>query len=758
MHWSAPLQQWLLQLFIKPSIIGEPALATGPHTYFVLEHKRSSLPLVLRTLLPTLDESKLLFADSSGEQPLREDLYSLIKAQRSNPDIEIQLIPVSVFYGHLPKRERSLVRALFGESWTHGNPITRALRIILNGRKTLVSVDKPVLLDSLDDLSTDEASRKLTRILRTHFQITRRAVLGPDLSHRRTLLKQIMQHKNVQSTLDQHCEQKGINRFRAEQESQRILDSIAADFSPNVARMLNAVVSIIAKRLYPGGIQLHNTEQLRHLSQTHQLIYLPCHRSHMDYVTLSWALHQKGLMLPHVAAGDNLNFPVIGPILRRGGAIFMRRSFKGDQLYYTLYKTYLETMSHHGHALEYFIEGGRSRTGRLLHARTGLLRMTIESYQATPNIPLAIIPVWIGYDRLMEGQGYQAELAGRPKQTESLSSSLSALSLLGKRYGSTHLNIGEPILLADHVRIDQPAADQAATLGQMTLRQINRSASLLPISLLATCLLATPSRRMDKKQLIEQCHTLIQLLSQLPDLTLRLPDKTPAQWLEQAQRYQQISIAEDHVFISEEQAQSLTFYRNTILHLLALPGLYLLMVRRLEGSRSQLISRLLSQLYPVLDAELTLPWHRDNLTKTLRSVRDILHDNALLINQQQHWHAPESSIGQMLQMTAEPILLRYYLVLRIVDRYQQISQDDLISQSARLATMIHRTYGFQSREYADKRVLKSFIEQALAHDLIGSTEGRIRLNQDPSPLFKLARKVLRPHLIISIDQKLGSAG
>lgn len=758
MHWTAPLQQRLLKLFVKTSKVGESLLHTAPHTYYVLEYKRSSQPLVLRNLLPSLTDEQLLFADSGGEQPLGEDLYSLLKAQRSNTDIEIRLVPVSVFYGHLPHREKSLLRTLFGESWAKGNALTRALRILLNGRNTLISVDKPVRLKELDNLPLEEASRKLTRVLRTHFQISRRTIIGPDLSHRRTLLGQVMQHKEVQAALDHNCDENSGNRFEAEQKSRQMLDIIAADFSPNIARILNSIVTAATRRLYPGGVHLRNTKRLRSLSKTHQLIYLPCHRSHMDYIMLSWALYQHGLPLPHVAAGDNLNLPVIGPVLKRGGAIFMRRSFQGDKLYYSLYKAYLEAMSHHGHAIEYFIEGGRSRTGRLLHPRTGLLRMTLESFRATPNVPLAIVPVWIGYDRLIEGASYQAELSGKAKNRESLGNSLASLGILGKRFGSVHLNVGEPLLLAEQDDPEKSVFEQARLLGRQTLKEVNRVASILPISLLATYLLVQPSRRMSSDQLMTQSQLLLEVLRRLPKVHLSLPETDPHFWLDEAVRHQLISRQENEIHISEEQAQSLTFYRNMISHLVALPGLYLLAARRLGGCRSQTISRLISQLYPTLDAELTLPWQANQLTPVLRDIRDSLTETGLLTQSEQRFYATESVTCQLLQLSTEPLLLRYYLVLRVMDRYQQISQDDLLSQSCRLAKQIHRSYGFQSQEYADKQVFSGFIEQALRNGLLKEEKGRLMLAEDPQPLLKLARRILRPHLIVMVDQKLGSAG
>jgi glycerol-3-phosphate O-acyltransferase len=146
-----------------------------------------------------------------------------------------------------------------------------------------------------------------------------------------------------------------------------------------------------------------------------EIIYVPCHRSHMDYLLLSYVIYRKGFAVPHVAAGINLNLPVIGRFLRMGGAFFLRRSFKGDALYATVFAKYLGIMIARGHSLEYFIEGGRSRTGRLLSPRTGMLSMTVRAYLRDPKRPVVFMPVYFGYERIVEGRTYIGELSGQPK-------------------------------------------------------------------------------------------------------------------------------------------------------------------------------------------------------------------------------------------------------------------------------------------------------------------------------------------------------
>jgi len=122
------------------------------------------------------------------------------------------------------------------------------------------------------------------------------------------------------------------------------------------------------------------------------IVYLPNHRSHIDYLLLSYFIYREGLAPPHIAAGANLNFPVVGPVLRRGGAFFLRRSFKGEPLYAAVFREYLHTMIAKGFPIAYFMEGGRSRSGWTLSPKGGLLGMTLESFMREHPRPLLLVP------------------------------------------------------------------------------------------------------------------------------------------------------------------------------------------------------------------------------------------------------------------------------------------------------------------------------------------------------------------------------
>ncbi|TVQ68529.1 MAG: hypothetical protein EA373_10515, partial [Oceanospirillales bacterium] len=410
---------------IRERISGSGQLSDHKDTICVLEKPFTADRLILenrfiQAKIP-YDAHRITAINNQDIDDLRQQIENLVVVQRNDPDRSIKLQPVMVMAGHLPNTQGAFIKTALTESWNSHGKFTRFLKLLLNGRSTLVRIDEPLILSDLikPNISDSEVARRAVWVLRTHFQRCRQAILGPDLSHRRTLMDQVLAAPEVKKAITEIALKRGLTSAQAEKQAAEAIDAIVADFSPSTARILNHLIHFLLHRLF-SRINLQGLDQIQQLALTHNLVYLPCHRSHLDYILLSWLLYRHGLMVPHVAAGDNLNIPIIGGILRRGGAIFMRRSFKDDPLYAVIFRQYLTLMLHRGHSIEYFIEGGRSRSGRLLTAKAGLLKMTLEAWRQAPEKPLALIPVSISYDRLVESQSYQKELSGGAKSKENL--------------------------------------------------------------------------------------------------------------------------------------------------------------------------------------------------------------------------------------------------------------------------------------------------------------------------------------------------
>ncbi|KAG9656059.1 acyltransferase-domain-containing protein, partial [Aureobasidium melanogenum] len=285
-------------------------------------------------------------------------------------------------------------------------------------------------------------------------------------------------------------------------------------------------------RAYHQGIHVSSEEvlRLRNVAQQAErkkqsIIFLPCHRSHVDYISLQVICYRLGLALPIVVAGDNLNFPVVGPFLQHAGAMWIRRSFGDDALYTTLVQAYLDTLLQEGHNFECFVEGGRSRTGKLLQPKFGILSFLLESVLSGQVEDAVICPVSTQYDKVIEVDSYISELLGQPKPKESLGNFLSSSSVLSLKLGRVDVRFHEPWSLRDFIneqksrlttlppRIKTPE-DVAlkrrllTTLGYKVLSDINAVSVVMPTALVGTVLLTLRGRGAGKSELVRRVDWL----------------------------------------------------------------------------------------------------------------------------------------------------------------------------------------------------------------------------------------------------------
>ncbi len=318
-------------------------------------------------------------------------LTRLIAAAAAHPQFDVDLVPVAIFWGRAPHKEVSWWRLWFSEDWILVGRFRKLLSVVFNGRNTLVYFGEPIRLRDVmeDGLGEQRSVRRALRSLRTVLRAQRASTIGPDLSHRRTLVVQILKTQAVRQAVRGEMQARQLLRRPALLLARKHAMEIAANYSQAFVTFMAILLGRLWNWLYD-GVEFEHVENLSGVGDGAEIIYVPCHRSHMDYLLLSYIIYRKGFAVPHVAAGANLNLPVIGRFLRKGGAFFLRRSFKGDALYPVVFAKYLGFMMARGHALEYFIEGGRSRTGRLLSPRTGMLSMTVRAYLLRSEAPRGV--------------------------------------------------------------------------------------------------------------------------------------------------------------------------------------------------------------------------------------------------------------------------------------------------------------------------------------------------------------------------------
>lgn len=259
-------------------------------------------------------------------------------------------------------------------------------------------------------------------------------------------------------------------------------------------------------------------------TRNQSLIFLPCHRSHIDYVSLQVICYRLGLTLPVVVAGDNLNFPLVGPFLQHAGAMYIRRSFAGDEVYTATVQAYIDTLLTRGYNFECFIEGGRSRTGKLLPPKFGILSFILDSILSGRVKDAYIVPVSTQYDKVIETEAYVSELLGIPKVKENLWDFLSSSKFLNLNMGRVDVRFHEPWSLREFVegQIAKVAAGAGAvdhdspqvrlkvlrSLGYKVLGDINSVSVVMPTSLIGTILLTLRGRGVGKAELVRRIEWL----------------------------------------------------------------------------------------------------------------------------------------------------------------------------------------------------------------------------------------------------------
>ena len=666
-------------------------------------------------------------------------LLALVEELRGDALRDLLLVPTAVYWGRAPQKERSWLRLLFAEDWALTTRVGKFGSVLFNSRNVMVEIGEPVSLRSmLDAAPAVDQARRMTRVLRGLLRRQRAVRIGPDLSHRRTIVARVLRARAVRAVVASEANEKHEKYRPGLLQARKYAFEIAANYSHAFVQIAEKLLGRVWNRVYD-GVKFNHAETLRQVTEGNEVVYVPCHRSHMDYLLLSYIIYHQGYALPHIAAGINLNIPVVGRLLRKGGAFFIRRSFAGNALYTVVFMKYLAAIMARGHSIEYFIEGGRSRSGRLLQPKTGMLSMTVRSFLRDPVRPVVFLPVYFGYERIVEATTYISELSGAPKKKESWWDVLTSLGVLRERFGTVHVNVGEPIRLNDlletHLpswreqRFDDdtrlPAVNALVNdLSQAIMRGINAAAAVTPINLLATVLLATPRGALPESALHRQLDLYIKLLRTSPySPRVTVTGASPAEIVEYGAALKIISRVShklgDVVKMSDESAQLIAYYRNNVLHLFALPSLVACAFIGNSVLRTEDIQRLAWRIYPYVASELFLRWREEELARVVDGVLAALADLGVLQPNEDRttWMRPppDSQAALQLSMLAQGAIQtieRYYLAISLLIRAGSgaLNQKSLEEDCQLAAQRINMLYGFNSPEFFDRALFSNFID------------------------------------------------
>lgn len=751
---------------VKPQVIPEDLsglkadLAIKPVVYVLQQHSWSDRLVVERLCrelelpqisapagqLPDISHGACLYLPVLETLDKEEGPDQLLQILQSASDagLNMQLVPVSIFWGRDPGSETSILKLLVGDGERAGR-LRKLLIMLVQGRSVLVNFAKPVDFKEFLRRQPDhvQAAHLLHRGLSFHFLRQKTATLGPSLLSRQQMINAVLRRPTVKQAMRDEAQDQSLSREVVRKRARKMANEVAANFDPRMIRFLDIVLSWVFRKIF-SGVKTYNVDRLRSVANKYHVIYMPSHRSHLDYLLISWTLYCQGLVPPHIAAGVNLNFWPAGGLLRRGGAFYIRRSFNGQPLYTAIFKAYLDVLLGHGYPVEFFPEGGRSRTGRLLPAKRGMLAMVVESFLAQPSRAAALVPVYVGYDKLVESGTYVKELKGAGKQKESAGELLKARKIFKSSYGSPHVAFGEPIILSEALARLEPQwrnkwqdGDKSwlpvATerLARMNMERVNQAAVINPIGLVSAILLSSPQRAMAEDELLEQIDRFLGLISLLPySKDVVLPTQTASEVFEAAARTAGLSRI-DHawgpiVTVTGNEAVMLTYYRNSIMHVFALPSLIARFFRHSgEIDEQELVERCVG-LYPFLKRELFLHWPIRDADKQVRELINAMVARGLLIRSGTTLSRPDIGssdysaligLGRLLRETFERYTMcSLVLVHQLSNKPTQRSaiEEHIIHMAQRLAILTGR----EAPEYFDKTLFRIYIDALIDQGLL----------------------------------------
>ncbi len=463
-------------------------------------------------------------------------IRALFEVQRTT-DKPILLVPQVFVWSKRPDdTQHSVFDFVLGPREWPGKVRTVA-QFLMNYRHVTLRAGEPVSVREFLDRAKDNGHtpdddvmvRRMTYTLLRRLERERRSVVGPAKKPADRMREEVVRSPKLQKIIGDMAGEGQAERSVLTARALAMVREMEAAPDIGAIAAMDKVVEQLVTRVYSEvEVDAAGLARLREAAKEGSLVLLPSHKSHMDYIVLAYLFYRNHLPLPIVAAGDNLAFFPLGPVFRRAGAFFIRRSFHGDRLYGAVVDAYMRRLIKDGFSLEFFLEGGRSRTGKLLPPKVGLLSLVVDAALGVSGRPIFFVPVSIGYERVMEEKEFVRELTGGEKQKEDVRGLLSTANVLKGRYGRLNVQFGELLTLDGVLRELGPTnsggdgapapltpARRRALVTRLAYRvmnEINQVTAVTPGALVATAMLTHGRRGITHADLVRSCRRLARML------------------------------------------------------------------------------------------------------------------------------------------------------------------------------------------------------------------------------------------------------
>jgi len=510
-----------------------------------------------------------------------DSLVHLVEIQKRVED-PIYVMPQIIFWNMNPERSD---RRMSASATGYRGILSGWFAVIRSITPSFIRIGAPInLKEEIAASGTDDA-RHIAGILRNKllevYHYEKRSVLGPVIKSRQVMAERVLNHKNVLDEIRRLAAEQGRSESRLRKRAYKYYREIASSFSITMIRFFEIALDIIFRKIFDGiSYDPADLEMIREASQKGPLVITPCHKSHMDYLIVSYIFYKNRLIPPHIAAGVNLSFFPMGFIFSRGGAFFMRRTFKGLQLYPEVFRQYIKTMVNEGYSIEFFIEGGRTRTGKLAYPKFGFLNYLIEAVDEGYNRDLVFVPISINYDRILEETSYVNEMKGSKKEAESAKVMLESTRLLRRKYGKVHISFNRPFTLKEIEERGIPREERALFISENIVKKINEVTTVTPFALTSATILLHAIKGFSRKTLLEKMRLLygylayinvkmsdtLQRKANLEEIIETVLNAFLDDRIIEPLKDETGGMMEDFYIINEDQRQRIVFYKNSIIH------------------------------------------------------------------------------------------------------------------------------------------------------------------------------------------------
>ncbi|MXP51068.1 glycerol-3-phosphate 1-O-acyltransferase PlsB [Pantoea sp. SoEX] len=615
------------------------------------------------------------------------------------------------------------------------NILKKMFIIIWHGRNVLIYSSSMISLNKilLKNNSDRNIIKKLVRIAHIYFIRQKINTIGPNIIKYKDLLLVFLKSKTLKKIIKQEAKQKHITYKISKNNAIKIINEIASNISYEAIYLTDYLMKQFWNIFYE-KININGYEKIYKLvSNGHKIVYIPCHRSHIDYLLISYVLYNKGFSIPYIAAGQNLNFWPIGGILRSLGAFFIRRKFKNNKLYCIIFRKYLDKLFNYGCSIEYFIEGQRSRTGFLLKPRTGLLTMTLQSIIKNNGRNLVtLVPIYIGYDNILEINYYSNELSGKTKKDKIIQKLRNLFTLCRLRnLGHIYVNFGEPLTLNSYLNKYVPEWYKSRNninksrpiwltplvnnLAIKLMTRINEASVAGAVNLCVTAIISSTTYSLTQKELTDQLNFYIELLNKVPyssGITIPMNTNEIIAYIIKCNKFKiKKKDNTEIIFTLQDEVKTILYYRNNIQHMLIMPSLIATIIINFEEINIHELINYVKNLYPIVKRDLFLCWECSEIPSLITKICNQLEYQKLISSKKEKLFLQHdrSDILRLLSYNAREMLQRYIIIFHILKINQIVNNKLIETESIILSQSFLSNKNIYIPEFFDQCFFRSIL-------------------------------------------------